>query len=158
MMDDQQEIRKLEADRWWELQKDALLYSKEYGVIVVRSLILINGGAIIAFLSFLSSSKFSDGLNSNATFALKGCIVSFVVGLILSIAVGGIGYINFQYLTAKLPDPSDLSRYISDGDVSGFGTGRWDTYTAWIAVFVTLLATAAFIVGTYFALCAIIVR
>ena len=158
-MEFEQETRQKEAERWWEFQRDALGYSKEFGAVVVKSLLLINGGAIIAILSFVSNSKMDEQLK-NAAYAsnMLYTITFFVAGLILAIATAAVGYINFQYLTYKLPDPSELSNFVRNGDRSGWGDGRWDTHTARFAVLLAFASAVAFVAGAYFALHTLITK
>jgi hypothetical protein len=41
----------MDPDRAQTLQRDALQYTKNYGLFVLRTCILLNGGAIIALLA-----------------------------------------------------------------------------------------------------------
>ena len=50
-MDPERKDRVMDRDHAQTFQRDALQYTKDYGLFVLRTCILLNGGAIIALLT-----------------------------------------------------------------------------------------------------------
>ena len=153
-MSDEQEIRQKEAERWWEFERDTLSFSKEYGHATVQSLITINGGAIVALLSFLAASDLKLQLSQTSVgSSVRYSLASFGIGLLLAVVVGGLGYLNFSFLNSGLPGPSALTKYVREGDVSGWKINSTMVVgTAWLAVVVAIGSALAFLAGAYFTL------
>ena len=153
-MDLDQQLRQQEAERWWQMERDTLLFSKDYGHATVQSLITINGGAIIAFLSFLAAIKSNSNFNSIIERDLVGnSLMFFGVGLLSAVLAGAMGYLNFQFVNASLPGPSNLTRYVSHGVVDGWAPRNFATRaTSWIAIAAVVSSAVAFLCGSYVAL------
>jgi hypothetical protein len=128
-----------------------LQYSKEYGVATISSLITINGGAIIALLSFLAAGL-SEGVLAAAdvrTF-LVNAFTCFGLALILSVVAGALGYMNFQAHVVGSPGPSGLSKFVRDGDVSSVKPEiKTIIYTARGAAFLVAVSVCLFIWGAW---------
>jgi len=148
---DLMQVRRDESDWWFQLERDTLLFSKEYGQSTIKSLITINGGAIIALLSFLASTVNSiktENIFINAH--PETAFWSFALGLVFAIISGGMGYMNFQFVNQSMPGPNGLNKYILYGDVAGWSNKRFALIlTSWVALICTLISGAFFIFGAW---------
>ena len=80
-----------------EQNKSAENYSKEYGVIFTRSMILLNGGAIILSInSFINLST----KNTSLTISLFiDAFLCYLIGIICALIISIMGYFNFGYIS-----------------------------------------------------------
>jgi uncharacterized membrane protein len=155
-MNEDQELRRIESERWWSYREQSISHSKEYGIATVRSLILIHGAAIIATLTFVSNLK-TDSKTAVDFHELKIAIAMFIVGLLLALLVGAMGYFNFQANAYGVPGPNQLHRYILSGDVTGWkDKSRATRGTTYAAIGLALVSFVQFALGSYFALAALI--
>ena len=151
---DDKEMRAGEAERWWQFSRDALTYAKDYGSSTIAALVTINGGAIIALLSFFAAAD--KGQLSVAKASISHSLIAYGVGLLLAVAAGGLGYINFSAVNGSLPSPNGLSRYVASGDVSGWtDRSKFINRSAILAVFLVSLSGVGFLCGSYSALSAL---
>jgi len=72
---------------------DLLKISADFGLLIVRSAIVLNGGALLALPAYFSAVKNAELLNSTE---LLTAAVWFIVGIILAILTSYCGYVNFQ--------------------------------------------------------------
>lgn len=152
-MDSDQDIRASEAERWWQYFRDSLLFSKEYGFSTIKSLILINGGALIALLSFLAASDVRENLSEISSINyLYSCFFCYVAGLLLSIVAGGAGYFNFQFAALTLPFPDELSEFVRTGNKGAWLRHKGIGITAIIGAAAAILSGLSFSLGCWFAL------
>ena len=115
----EQELRKFESEKWWDFYQKAIGYAKDYGEATIQSLILINGGATVALLTFLSSMFSHDKMIAKTlASSLFYPFIFFSFGLLLAVIAGGIGYINFTLNAQALPGPNGLRKYIANGDIT----------------------------------------
>ena len=117
-MPDDQEIRQTEVNLWWSFREKCIEHSKDYGAATIRSLILINGGAIIALLTFISSARENNRYFVDV-FYLKCSIALFLAAIILAVIAGALGYFNFQSNALMVPRPDRLQHYVSTGEPLG---------------------------------------
>ncbi len=154
-MTDEQKLRMDEANRWWQYRQESVAFSKEYGLATVRSLILLNGGAIITLLSFLAAGLTSESLDiSKVTNLAFWALASFSVGAVLAVITGGLGHLNFV-AHAKYPQgPNGLMKYIESADTTEWGNHRAVAIplTSKAAAFIAMVSIALFVGGAFFSL------
>ena len=80
-------------ERSYEVQLEFQKAAIEYSIVVVRSLILINGAAVIALLAFLGAIEASDGASQFSSTRLVSPILWFALGVGFASAAGAIGYL-----------------------------------------------------------------
>ncbi len=97
----------MDPDRARTLQRDALQYTKDYGLFVLRTCILLNGGAIIALLTAVTHQ--SDAIVI-ALAAVRFSIVLLVFGLVCAVVAAVFGYLNFERGQSTLSD-AKMKRY-----------------------------------------------
>ncbi len=144
------QLRKVEAERWWEWRITSLVAAKEFGAATVKAMILLNGAALIALASFLGTMAQARGAQIDQMRDQIGVsVVLFILGLVAAVSTSGIAYINFTAIAESLPAPDKLSHYVDAGDVSGWrtGIGRIAAPTAWAAVILTTASIILFLIG-----------
>jgi hypothetical protein len=148
-----QEIRGAEAERWWQVSRDAMAYSKDYGTVAVNSLILVNGGALLALLSFLAASEVRDQLTGPAIIrSVYWTFFFFALGMGLALVTAGVGYLNYLWIAFSQPGPSDLSEYVLEGRTSGWTSHRGINITLVVGVGAATFSLGSFLTGCFFAL------
>ena len=145
-----------EVEHWWAFRQSSIEHSKDYGIATVRSLILINGAAIIATLTFMSrlgeNSRVNVGIGQ-----IKVALGCYVFGLLFSLVTGALGYLNFQYNALEVPDPNQLEKAISSGKFAG-RKSKSINRTAIAAFLSAAFSFVAFACGSFFALLALGVK
>lgn len=151
-MSDDANHRRDEAERWWKLREASIQHSKDYGFATLRTLGLINAGAVIALLTFFSNIK-PDGAAYLEFGMLKWAIVCYIGGLVLAIVAGTMGYFNFMTIATGIPGPAELQRYAERGETLGWENRttfiRWTSY---VAVSAAILSLILFTAGSFLAL------
>lgn len=84
-------------DRVFEGLADNNKYSNEYGMLIVRSLILINGAAVVALLAFVGSIETGDSAEAFEASTIVKPILSFAIGVGLSALCAAFGYFTVYY-------------------------------------------------------------
>jgi hypothetical protein len=108
-----------ETDRWAELGKTYLAYSKDYGLNTARTVVVLNSGAVVATFNVLAQIEKS---NSNIDMEKLGLSANwFIAGIVAGVLSSACGYFNFSSLANKMPGPNELRAYEERGDVSGWG-------------------------------------
>ena len=97
----------MDRDQAQTLQRDALQYTKNYGLFVLRTCILLNGGAIIALLAAVTHQ--SDAVVIALGF-VRFSIVLLVFGLVCAVVAAVFGYLNFERGQSTLSD-AKMKRY-----------------------------------------------
>lgn len=140
-----------------ENEKFAQNASKEYGIIFTRSMILINGGAII-----LSFNSLVNNASKNFNIDMNYFLFSFwtyVTGIIAATILAILGYYNFNYV-ANSNNNLILSSYfgikIDEKETSKIE--QVITYTYKLAFFIGIISIFCFIIGSYLAIKSIGVR
>ena len=143
--------RETEADRWWELHIFAATAAKEFATSAIKSLFLLNGGALIAFNSLFATllpsktlrlAQFGDDIFEAA--------ICFVVGLILTVVIAGVAYINYSAIQAGSPGPNQLADYVKTGNIAGWRRPllRVASWLAWLALLLAITSLGFFFWGS----------
>ena len=106
-VDRQRKDRVMDRDQAQTLQRDALQYTKNYGLFVLRTCILLNGGAIIALLTAVTHQSDSIVI---ALATVRFSIVLLVFGLVCAVVAAVFGYLNFERGQSTLSD-AKMKRY-----------------------------------------------
>ncbi|GEP07936.1 hypothetical protein MOX02_59740 [Methylobacterium oxalidis] len=147
---------KVFADQTGEQRMHALEAIKAYGVLSIKTLFLLNGGAILALLTF-TASFFS---RSDHTMALVGISLAkqfvtafyfFGAGLASAAIISGIAYVNYSALYHTYDTPGGLFLLINakDREPTNDVHHRITVVTAWIAIGVACLGLACFLLGAW---------
>lgn len=94
-----------------------------WGGNTVRTLFLLNGGSILAFITFTGSligKGDKEAMSRGIEFAqlLLPAFVSFIAGVCLTAVVAGIAYLNFSAAYNVRPQPVDAYKLINKQDAS----------------------------------------
>jgi len=152
MADEQQRLREAEAAQWWEWKLASLSAAQEFGGATIKTLVLLNGGALVALGSYLGTNSASRGwMFSSLRDEITYVCLRFIGGLLAAALASGIAYFNYSIITESYPSPSELTKYITAGDVSGWRPkiSRLATPTAWAAVVSSIVSAAAFCWGAW---------
>jgi hypothetical protein len=106
---------RLEHER--ALERDALQLTKDFSLFVLRTCVILNGGAILALLSLLGSIITHQP--SSAVISLTAVRISiglFAIGLVLTVLAGVCGYYNFLLAQARDVPPETLAANKSSMD------------------------------------------
>ena len=153
------EGRKEYAKQIGELDRLAQSAFKDIGAGTVRYLFLLNGGAMIALLAFVSSIITKGGQSVFTTAEMVPAFAFFVGGLAFAVATSFLTYLNFRYLSESYAHPGALANWItSAAGKNEYPTGEtrdrhfwWTTIlgigTGWGSAlcFVTGCATVGFV-------------
>lgn len=106
----------------------AIEATKEYGAATIKSLILLNGGAIIALLALLSALYSKDAgaaliAAKVLTVRLSKALAWFAGGLGLAAITSAVGYLNWFNVAATYGTPSDVADWMR-GE-KAIATERW---------------------------------
>jgi hypothetical protein len=129
---------------------------KAYGVLSIKTLFLLNGGAILALLTF-TASFFS---RNDQTLILIGIALAkqftgafyfFGGGLACAAAISGIAYVNYSALIQTFDTPSGLFLMINakDREPTKDVHHKITVWTARIAIASACLGLTLFIVGAW---------
>ncbi|HZR62281.1 MAG TPA: hypothetical protein VFA80_15135 [Xanthobacteraceae bacterium] len=89
------------GERQRALERDAVQFTKDYSLFVLRTCVLLHGGAIIALLGLLSAIiGHPESKIINVT-ALRWAIGAFAIGLVATVGAGICGYFNFLAAQAR---------------------------------------------------------
>jgi hypothetical protein len=78
--------------------RDAIQLTKEYSLFVLRTCVVLNGGAILAILTLLSTLvSHPDAVIVVKFFYVKIALVLFAAGLVATLIAGIFGYHNFLW-------------------------------------------------------------
>jgi hypothetical protein len=95
------------ASHLGEERVKAMEHSKDYGQIFVRTIFLLNGGAILALLTFIGSMYGKSDLNVLVAISLGKKLVPafycFAGGLVSAALVAAIAYFNWMIVTESYP-------------------------------------------------------
>jgi len=106
-MDPERKDRVMDRDHAQTFQRDALQYTKDYGLFVLRTCILLNGGAIIALLTAVTHQSDSIVI---ALGAVRFSIVLLVFGLVCAVVAAVFGYLFFERGQSMLSN-AKMKRY-----------------------------------------------
>ncbi|HXW26222.1 MAG TPA: hypothetical protein VEK73_15870 [Xanthobacteraceae bacterium] len=90
----------------WLRRRDAAQLTKDYGLFTLRSLILLNGGAILAMLALIGNlyGRAADPPLRITDF--RGPLILFTFGLIATLFASFFGYFNFFFSQRHYASPA----------------------------------------------------
>ena len=160
------ELKKLDHDhdermkcmeQEWALRRDAMQFTKDYGLFTLRSCLLLNGGAILAMLAFIGNLYG----HTTATPSLKlhdfnYAIGLFVLGLVATVVASICGYLNFLAAQGRLSDSFALLKARSANGMAtpNYG-GKWTRNGAFgfgiasLALFMAGVISIIYILSSY---------
>ena len=161
------DYRKFENDRWiksWEMysgqihdqRMSSLKSLNDYGTLAVRSLFILNGGAILALLTFLAAFFSKNDQNTiligiNMARQLRSAFYMFASGVAISALVAGIAYINWSYMHEHYQSPSQLYSIMVSGKAEETSTSIFKVVkaTAIISIGLGVISLLLFIIGAF---------
>lgn len=126
-------------------RKIALSAVSAYGLESIKSVFLLNGGAIIALLTFLGAlyGKDSSHVSGTArllTAELIPAFKLFIGGVAGAAFTAGLGYLNWSILAQSYWQPADWHNFVE--------ASAWPATPKWYGVFVE--CTRLLAIATYF--------
>src|SRR5882672_5609649 len=91
-------------DQEWALRRDALQFTKDYGLFTLRSCLVLNGGAILAMLAFVGNLYGHATQGSIKLHDFGYAIGLFTLGLVVTVMASICGYFNFLTSQKRLAD------------------------------------------------------
>jgi len=89
----------------WALRRDAMQFTKDYGLFTLRSCLLLNGGAILAMLAFIGNLYgHATATPSLELHDFNYAIGLFGLGLVATVVASICGYLNFLAAQRQLSD------------------------------------------------------
>jgi hypothetical protein len=128
---------------------------KDYGLAAIKTLTVLNGGALVALLAFVASLYGKDATYAPMAKALTaGLIVPFiwfVIGLGLAAVIAGLGYLSFSLVASMYPEPADLSAWMRSNPLPTQSRPRTVLVAVyrWLAVLAAVASLVAFARGFY---------
>lgn len=118
------------------LERDAVQFTKDYSLFVLRTCVLLHGGAIIALLGLLGTIISHPETKVISVTALRSAIAAFAIGLVVTVAAGICGYFNFLV---------GQSREVARRNLINDRSRIWAAYLTFasLALFVIGVATVA---------------
>lgn len=141
------EALKLYSQQQYDQKKTAMVASIDYGKAFVRIAVLLNGGAIVALLAFVSSALGrSDGktllvvINFSQTASISFYV--YCAGLVCGALTAAAGYYNFQIVNETYFHSGHTLNMMTANDIFGGSdrekelanfdrADRWVAITAW---------------------------
>lgn len=131
-----------QREEWLHLPRTQLLMFRaviDFALITIRSLILVNGGAIIGILSFAGNLWGRSGNDAATTaVAIAPALTFFVVGLSCALLTAGCAYVSQAcFVELAVPKGKRFGGYFRTVGVTfaflsllGFGLGAYASLTA----------------------------
>jgi len=105
---------RLEHER--ALERDAVQFTKDFSLFVLRTCVILHGGAIVALLSLLGTIITHEMVSSVISLtAVRIAIGVFALGLVLTAMAGVCGYFNFLVGQARDVPPARLAKNMQLG-------------------------------------------
>jgi hypothetical protein len=145
-------LLEIEAERWWAWKMTALVSARDFGAAAMRSLILLNGAALIALASYMGSLASTRGWLISAESENVGFVATcYLIGLLSATIATGVAYINYTSIAESFPAPHGLTQYVEHGDASSWrhSIGRIAGPSAWLALFLAITSVLAFSLGSF---------
>ena len=96
----------------WSLERDAVQFTKDFSLFVLRTCILLHGGAIIALISLLSALVTHQTTETIISInSIRYAIAFFTSGLIVTVLAGVCGYFNFLANQGRDQPKSEKTRH-----------------------------------------------
>jgi hypothetical protein len=94
----------------WALRRDAMQFTKDYGLFTLRSCLVLNGGAILAMLAFIGNLYGHTTTTSSypKLHDFSRAIAIFGLGLVATVIASICGYFNFLAAQRRLSDSFTL--------------------------------------------------
>jgi hypothetical protein len=140
------ESRNKSAQLWSELGATYLTFSKDYGMNTVRTVVVLNSGAILALLNLFGQK--SDAFE---ICQLQYAAIVYLFGIVFGVLASAAGYFNFVDLAHNVPSPAELESYVDNGDTSGWDRLRKTKIpqiTYYFGVTFVVLAVISLLAGT----------
>lgn len=117
----------------YQTDQDRLSRADQLGLAMVRTLVLLNGGAIISVMTFLGNAS-SQTKVTIETIAITWSILAFLVSIVSVIFALGVSYTFYA-----IPTHSKYSLF-------------WNNWIVLFNAILVLFSTGAFVVGVVFLL------
>jgi hypothetical protein len=138
----------------------SLTASKDYAVFGLRSILLLNGGAIIAILTLIGAAIGTSNAEAS-TLSPRSFVPAFAAytfGLILAVLAMLTSFINFQTHLTAFAKPSALASNIKmpGSEWPSEYDRRKEKKIIWtrrVAIYLSVASLGAFLVGGIFVLC-----
>ena len=161
------DYRKFEHDRWiksWEMysgqihdqRMSSLKSVNDYGTLALRSVFILNGGAILALLTFLGAFFSKNDQNTiligiNIAHQLRLAFYMFVSGVAISALAAGVAYLNWSYMHEHYQSPSQLYSIMISGKAEETSPGVFKVVkaTAIISIGLGIISLILFIAGAF---------
>ena len=132
------------------LQRDALQFTKEFGLFTLRACFILNGGAILSLFAFIGNvySRSGESGVKLQDFRLPLCL--FAAGLVASVFSSICGYFNYLESQKRQMERSSFAHFRSSTGMEAphpIGSSPIIVVTRTLAAALTLLSLALFIAG-----------
>ncbi|WP_230531114.1 hypothetical protein [Microvirga roseola] len=140
------------ADQLGQERIHSQSFSKEHGQTFIKSVFLLNGGAILALLTFIGSMYGKNDLNVLAAISLGKKIVPafycFAIGLCSAALVALIGFFNWNLIANSYPGPGPLFDFLHHKPIEEKpATRKAIGWTYRIAIVLAALSIGCFVGG-----------
>ena len=140
--------------RWIEqeslLQRDALHFTKEFGLFTLRACFILNGGAILALLAFIGNVYGRVGESGLKLQDFRLPLALFAAGLVASVFSSVCGYFNYLESQKRQMEMSSFAHFRSTTEMeapAAIGAAPVIVLTRTMAAALILLSLALFIGG-----------
>jgi hypothetical protein len=115
-------------DHHREGRLQALAFSRDYGSAGVRTLLLLNGGAIVGLLAFVGTLYGKDQFKIEVAIsfarALRPSFFAFVLGLALTALTSFFAYLNWGFVSGTYHNPAQAHAWAKqEGAETQFDVG-----------------------------------
>lgn len=142
------EYAKFEA----EAARVHLAATKEYGILCLKNLFLLNGGALVAMLAFVGNVAEKHAAIDLKAQTIVNASACFVGGLVCTVVGAFCGYLNFQAHVDETAGHGHLANFIVKTE-GQYPIGRrhpiFIPVTAWVAVVAGVAALGFFMAGCW---------
>jgi hypothetical protein len=145
------------AEQVHEERIEAKKAAKEYGQAYLKSVFILNGGSILALLTFIGA-VFGKGdatvimVAISLSKALHPAFLSFIFGLMFAAATSAISYLNWNWVYRSYMQADDFNLYMRSlpSEPSPESTNRNITLSYWSAIVFGLSSLICFAIGSLF--------
>jgi len=125
-------------------------FARDFGMNVIKTLLLLNAGAILAVLTFAGNLYAKDGFKIEIAIAfgrsIEPSIYFFISGIVLSVLTSFMGYLNWTSVGSGYLGPAELFEWVKGTEMKPRG-GRLVQPTMIAAVILGLLSLGCFLTG-----------
>lgn len=139
------------AENYLEDANDRLQFQHEYSIAGFKTLILINGGAVISLLTYIGHTP-----HGNAAHNLSRAFIGYIVGLVVAV----LAYLAAYFSQANFMQDSTLRAY-AQLDIQAVESKGADAYRRFgnvavgFGVALSVLSLVAFVIGSVCAMAAL---